>query len=184
MWSTSVPSTWRAISPRPFRRVQGEKRFKRDTLDFLKETQKYINTITKPIVDQSLVDGGTATTAQPSSEDAKLQDTRGNKPLSAVQSPHSSFSKDFVSPRVASLPRLLSQAGIGKDRSCFVQIHTLVPFSSQKPRRSHNASKFLQTEVMQYVRRFDLPQNKRELRLKGCHLHRRVVSDTTKSVPQ
>jgi len=184
MWATSVSSTWRAISPRPFRRVQGEKKFKRGTLDFLKETQKYINTIRKPIVDQSLVEGGTVATAHPSNEDAKLQETRRNKPLSAVQSPHSSFSKEIASPRVASLPRLLSLAGVGKDRSCLVQIHTLVPFSSQKPRHSHNASKFLQTEAMQYVRRFDLQQGKRDFRLKGYHLHRRVVSDAVRTVSQ
>lgn len=184
MWSTSVPRSWRVISPRPFRRIKGEKRFKRGTLDFLKETQKYINTITKPTVDQSIIENATVlgTSPQPATEDAKQEEKRAIKPLSALQSPHNSFFKDFSSPRGASLPRLLSLAGLGKERSCIVKIHNLVPFSSQKPRRSRNTDKFLQTDVMQYVHRFDQQPEKRSFRLTGSHLHRRVTSEIAKSV--
>lgn len=185
MWSTSVPRSWRVISPRPFRRIKGEKRFKRDTLDFLKETQKYINTITKPTVDQTIIENEAVvgTQLQLVTEDGKQQqEKRTLKPLSAIQSPHNSFFKDFSSPRGASLPRLLSLAGLGKERNCIVKIHNLVPFSSQKPRRSHNTGKFLQTDVMQYVHRFDQLPEKRSFRLTGSRLHRRVTSEIAKSV--
>ena len=48
MWASSIPKLWRLVSDSPPRKITG--RFgRRDTLEFLHETQKYIAKIRKPI---------------------------------------------------------------------------------------------------------------------------------------
>lgn len=49
MWKTSVPGRWKAITDRPMQQVKGLNHSKRDTLEFLRETQQYIDSIRKPI---------------------------------------------------------------------------------------------------------------------------------------
>ena len=49
MWRTSIPKNWNSISSRPAYRIKG-RLGKRDTMEFLKETQRYIDLIRKPMV--------------------------------------------------------------------------------------------------------------------------------------
>lgn len=48
MWRSSIPRNWSSISSRPARRIKGSYG-KRDTMEFLRETLRYIDTIRKPI---------------------------------------------------------------------------------------------------------------------------------------
>ena len=49
MWKSSIPRNWSAISDRPTRMIRGKYHRKRDTMEFLRETQRYIDYICKPI---------------------------------------------------------------------------------------------------------------------------------------
>lgn len=48
MWRSSIPRNWSAISDRPTRLIRGKNHLKRDTMEFLRETQRYIDYICKP----------------------------------------------------------------------------------------------------------------------------------------
>lgn len=47
MWNSAIPRSWKELTPRPFLNLKHKKR---DTLQFLVETQKYIHRIRKPLV--------------------------------------------------------------------------------------------------------------------------------------
>lgn len=47
MWNSAIPRSWKELTPRPFLSLKDRKR---DTLQFLVETQKYIHRIRKPLV--------------------------------------------------------------------------------------------------------------------------------------
>lgn len=49
MWKTSLPGRWKDITARPMQHVKGLHQGKRDTLEFLRETQQYIDSIRKPM---------------------------------------------------------------------------------------------------------------------------------------
>lgn len=49
MWKTSLPHRWKEMPHRPLQQVKGLNSSKRDTLEFLRETQQYIDSIRKPM---------------------------------------------------------------------------------------------------------------------------------------
>ena len=49
IWPSSIPSRWRSITTRPMLKITGSGQEARSTMDFLRETQKYINQIRKPV---------------------------------------------------------------------------------------------------------------------------------------
>ena len=66
MWNSAVPRVWRRLTSRPFLNLKSKKR---DTLQFLVETQKYIHNIRKP----QILDEPSLSLPQPPSESPASQ---------------------------------------------------------------------------------------------------------------
>lgn len=183
MWKTSLPSQWSQICARPLHQIKGQYSLKRDTLEFLKETQRYIATIRKPLAyshphlpRQSPVSH--THLPAPRLKTAEIPE-KDKKPLGGVVSIGTGMRSDSL----ATLPRRESQLRISTEVgklhrvrsqglavveaslspagdtnyaiSSYLPPHSLVPTSRRKTHTSRPASRLVSSEVASFLSRFE-----------------------------
>lgn len=184
MWRSSIPRNWSSISSRPARRIKGSSYGKRDTLEFLRETQQYIDTIRKPIrgeeeilgVDKSPSPRPILRSKSPSvspvpMKDGPPLDTQLASPFTMTSTPVSRAQSPSGSPKLLLFTRTAKKhtpkaGSLGSERQLirrfpFKHSIQLVPHSLQKRTfRTTNKSKrrVESPELVEFLTRFDRKQ--------------------------
>lgn len=185
MWKTSLPHHWKQMPHRPLQHVKGANNNKRDTLEFLRETQQYIDSIRKPMPTSAREVERTISPRQRSSSpktrptdtqaevgEGRIQvgglmpsrllrtETLDSPVMSAREAPTTSHTLQ----RVLTVPSSLIEAGFGtsSDPSCHEEhvVHSyLRPHSlvplPKRPPKSRQLQRLCALEVQSFMSRFD-----------------------------
>ena len=178
LWRSSIPRNWTAISDRPTQMIKGRFHNKRDTMEFLRETQRYIDYIRKPILGDEEILGinppGTSRTkrrsASPMGDIGKgkgevLAAQGTNSPIgSATPAPFVRRSRPHLTRQFA-LPSTRIEPGFftpehQTQREDYVVNTYMYPRSlvrtGKKPPRHHR--KFGSMEIEEFLNRFEQKQ--------------------------